>query len=231
MKKTLIVVAKWPMAGDVKTRLSPPLTLDLAADLYECFLLDSFDQYKHLEDVDVIVSFFPPEARDTFKSLIPKEFHLLQQQGYDLAEKLVHAFEYCFSLGYDLGVIIGSDHPTLPLEIIEESYSLLEKPENDVVIGPCLDGGFYTLGLKLLDNRIFQNINWSTNTVFSETLENIKELNLNVARLPPWYDIDDAIGLRLLCNELQKPRDEKLFKPRRTTEFLLNPQIKALLEE
>lgn len=229
MKRSLIVVAKWPVAGEVKTRLCPPLTLEEAAGLYECFLLDSFDQYRRLKDLNVIVSYFPPEAKDIFASLAPNSFDLLEQGGGDLGEKFIHAFDYSFSLGYESVAIMGSDHPTLPLEFIQKLYDLLERPENDVVIGPSLDGGYYALGLKSLQRRIFQDINWSTSTVFAETLERANELSLSVGRLTPWYDVDDLEGLKILHDELKKGGNEKSFKPKRTMGFLLERDIAALL--
>ena len=229
MKKALIVVAKWPKAGMVKTRLCPPLSHEQAARLYRCFLLDSFDLYKQLEDVDVIVSYFPPETRDIFKSSTPKNFILLEQSGADLGEKFIHAFEYCLNRGYDLVSIIGSDHPSLPVAFVRESYNLLEKPETDMVIGPTVDGGYYMLGLKALHRRVFQDINWSTNTVFTETLERADEEKLNVARLPDWYDVDDGDGLRLLYNDLKELRNRESVRPERTVRFLTEHDIKALL--
>lgn len=225
LKKALIVVAKEPVAGRVKTRLCPPLSLETAAELYRCFLVDSFSQYRLLKETKVIVSYFPPGAKNTFKELAPVEFKLLEQKGADLGEKFIHAFEYAFRLGYRLVAIIGSDHPTLPLKYIRRAFRLLEKGDNDLVIGPSFDGGYYLLGLKSFHKRLFQDITWSTNVVFSETIERSKELGLKVVKLPPWYDIDEASDLIYLQNKLSQNGDEHFHMARETKTFLTTQRI------
>ncbi len=213
------------MAGKVKTRLCPPLSLEMAAELYRCFLVDSFSQYRLLKETKVIVSYFPPEATNTFKDISPADFDLLSQEGKDLGEKFTHAFEYAFRLGYRIVAIIGSDHPTLPLKYVRRAFSLLEKAENDLVIGPSFDGGYYLLGLKSFHKRLFQDITWSTNVVFSETLERSKEIGLKVVKLPPWYDIDEASDLIYLQHKLREESDGHFHMAKQTKTFLITQRI------
>ncbi|MBI5183586.1 MAG: TIGR04282 family arsenosugar biosynthesis glycosyltransferase, partial [Nitrospinae bacterium] len=220
-KQALVIMAKEPVPGNVKTRLCPPLTHEMAAELYRCFLLDSFDQYLRLDKTRVIVSFFPPEWRDGLRSITPKDFRLVPQSGDDLGERLINAFAYAFGIGNEAVSIVGSDHPTMPIDYIEQSFSLM-RDENELILGPSIDGGYYLIGLKELHKELFKGITWSTDMVFEETIDRAKRLNLKVATLPQWYDVDtpeDLARLRAMINGINGS-DNRLYGARRTVEFL-----------
>ncbi|HID86031.1 MAG TPA: glycosyltransferase, partial [Anaerolineae bacterium] len=114
MKLGLIIMAKEPMPGRVKTRLCPPYTPEEAAELCRCFLLDTFELAAMLQGVKVTIAYFPAKAGRTLKARVPPAFELMPQRGADLGERLSNAFEELFSLGYERVVAIGADSPTLP---------------------------------------------------------------------------------------------------------------------
>jgi hypothetical protein len=98
--------------------------------------------------------------------------------------------------------LINSDSPTLPGEILKTAASLLAQDGDRVVLGPSEDGGYYLIGLKHPHQELFERIAWSTETVLAHTIDRAADINLPVELLPTWYDVDDAVTLRLLCKEL-----------------------------
>jgi len=200
MKRGLIVMAKAPVPGTVKTRLCPPYTFEEAAELYNCFLLDTFDLVRQLREVIVVVAYYPPGAEGVFKSIASTAFQLLPQKGNDLAERLKGAFEQLFSLGYEQVVAIGADSPTLPPAYITRSFELLARA--DLILGPSVDGGYYLIGMRAPHPELFQEVAMGTERVLSQTLERACRTNLRVSLLPPWYDVDTQNDLERLRAEL-----------------------------
>ncbi len=200
MSNALIVVAKRPMPGQTKTRLCPPLSPDEAAQLYECFLLDTLDLMRCVKDARPIIAYLPEDADDYFRCLAPG-FDLMPQQGDDLGERLDNAFTRCLSHGFEQVVIMDSDSPTLPAEFLARAFSALQTA--DVVLGPCDDGGYYLIGLKRPAPRLLREVRMSTPTVARDTLALAAEAGLTVSQLPTWYDVDTAAELDRLCAELE----------------------------
>src|SRR5687768_5564995 len=161
MKRSAIVIGKAPQPGRTKTRLTPPLTPDEAAALYEAFLVDcvSIAFRVQWERVSVI---YPPVAgaRATLERLLPRATRLIAQPGAGLAAALSGAFEGELAGGMDRVVLIGSDNPTLPKEIVEEACARLG--DHDVVIGPSSDGGYYLIAMAAFHGGLFERITWST---------------------------------------------------------------------
>ena len=93
-------------------------------------------------------------------------------------------------------VAIGADSPTLPVEYVERAFTLLA--ENDVVLGPALDGGYYLIGLGASDFGVFTDIPWSTAHVLEATIARLRATSARLALLPPWYDVDTAADWALL---------------------------------
>ncbi len=200
MDHALVVVAKEPVPGRTKTRLCPPLSPDLAANLYRCLLLDTFALMQRLEGVDLSLAYTPASAHDYFARLSPNGFRLVQQRGADLGERLSNALGLHFDLGYRRAVIMNSDGPTLPLAFLEQAFSGLGNA--DVTLGPGHDGGYYLIGMKRLHPELFQGIDWSTELVIPQTLATCHRLGLAVSQLPEWYDIDVAADLERLRRDL-----------------------------
>jgi uncharacterized protein len=197
-------MAKAPRVGAVKTRLVPPLQPEEAAALNVCFLRDVTANIAQL-DGDTIhgfAAYTPPGEESAFDGKLPKGFRLLAQRGANLGERLFHAFEDFFLAGYATVCLINSDSPTLPHAVLREAVDILRAPGDRIVLGEAADGGYYLIGLKRSYHRLFEDIAWSTEKVFSQTLERAREISLETKLLPVWYDVDDAGSMRRLCGEL-----------------------------
>jgi rSAM/selenodomain-associated transferase 1 len=197
--KALLVVAKRPAAGQTKTRLTPPLTPEQAAQLYESFLRDTLDLVRCVPGVRPIIAYLPEDAQGYFQELAP-DFALLQQVGDDLGKRLDNALTHCLSDGFEQAVIMDSDSPTLPVDYLIRAFRALESA--DAVVGPCDDGGYYLIGLKRPAPRLLREVRMSTPTVMRDTLALAAQAHLTVAQLPAWYDVDSVAELERLRTEL-----------------------------
>ena len=201
----LAIMAKAPRAGEVKTRLVPPLTHAEAAALSSCLLRDTAECVSGVAarvGADTVAVYTPAGTERVFDSLLPEGFSLLTQRGTHLGERLLHAVEDLLQLGYGSVCLINSDAPTLPRALLEAAVAALGRPGERVVIGPADDGGYYLIGLKRAHSRLFADVEWSTDRVCSQTVGRAAEIGLAVELLPAWYDVDDAETLRRLCDEL-----------------------------
>ena len=196
----LLVVAKRPAPGRTKTRLTPPLSPEQAAALYECFLRDTLDLVRRLSGVAPAIAYLPAEERAYFEALAP-DFELLLQEGDDLGERLDSALTRLLVAGYQHVAIMNSDGPTLPLACLTRAFEALAGGA-DVVLGPCDDGGYYLIGLKQPAPQLLREVRMSTPDVLADTLAIAAEEGLNVELLPTWYDVDDAESLERLKAEL-----------------------------
>ena len=196
----LLVVAKRPAPGRTKTRLTPPLSPEQAAALYECFLRDTLDLVRRLPDVAPAIAYLPAEERAYFEALAP-DFELLLQEGDDLGERLDNALTRLLVAGYQQVAIMNSDGPTLPPACLTGAFDALAGGA-DIVLGPCDDGGYYLIGLKQPAPRLLREVRMSTPDVLADTIAIAAEEGLTVELLPTWYDVDDAESLERLINEL-----------------------------
>ena len=198
------IMIKAPRAGLSKTRLSPPLSQEEAATISRCFLKDriaAIDALSQKDPVIVGIAIYTPVGSESvFAELLPRSFKIIAQREGGLGTRLLGATEDLFSVGFSAVCLIDSDSPTLPFHYLRDLSTLLKEPKDQMVIGPSLDGGYYALGLRRAHTRLFEDITWSTDRVYSETVERSKEINLPAITLPAWYDVDDHPSLnRLLC--------------------------------
>jgi len=200
MRRTLLVVAKRPAAGQTKTRLCPPLSGAAAAALYECFLLDTLDIMRQAPGVERGIVYLPDDAEPYFRTLAP-DMALTPQRGDNLGERLDHLLTEALTGGADQAVVLDSDSPTLPAAYVALAFALLDGAA-DVVLGPCDDGGYYLIGLKRPQPRLLRDVQMSTPYVVRDTLALADELGLRAALLPPWYDVDTVAELERLRAEL-----------------------------
>jgi uncharacterized protein len=219
----LIVVAKRPTPGKTKTRLSPPLTQELASALYECFLFDTLDQMRQVSDAQHVIAYL--DECDYFQRLAP-DFELIPQEGHSLGERLDNALSLYLSRGYERVVIMNSDSPTLPPDYLSHAFHVLSAGA-DVVLGPCDDGGYYLIGVKRPTPRLLREVHMSTPTVAAETMALAKEEGLKLVTLPTWYDIDDIASLSRLSKEIE---ELELISPTHTRYFLQQNQIQHLMD-
>ena len=189
-KLLLVVVAKAPLPGEVKTRLCPPLTIDEAAGLYRCFLKDRIEEIGRLTGIDLAISYTPEDSREYFSRFISNGFHLFPQRGKNLGERLSHIFVDKLADGYDAVSIIDSDTPDLPRSIVQQSFKLLLSDGADAVFGPCEDGGYYLVGMHKPHPELFEAVSWSTENVLQETLNKAAIHGIRTRLLEQWNDLD-----------------------------------------
>ena len=169
-KNLLIVFTRNPELGKVKTRLAKTVGNAIALKIYT-FLLE------RTRDIAVQVSadkavYYSVKVREN-DIWDANNFQKHQQVGEDLGIRMLHAFKNGFKAGYEKVMIIGSDLYDLTAETIENAFIALE--DNEVVIGPAEDGGYYLLGMNSLEEKVFKNKNWGTETVRKNTLEELKD--------------------------------------------------------
>lgn len=212
MNRALIIFAKEPLPGKVKTRLAQDVGERVAAELYGAMLADLLEIAHSLDTVRPLL-FWALETSTMPDCPGFPGLEMFEQQGADLGERMNNAFIKAFSLGMDVCCCIGSDLPDLPVEYIRRAFCKLESPDTDVVLGPAEDGGYYLVGMKKLNAGLFRDIAWSTGMVLATSLKRADELQLKTTLLPPWYDIDLIGDLRRLASSPGKsaPRTRALF--------------------
>jgi rSAM/selenodomain-associated transferase 1 len=216
LKKALLIFAKQPVPGKVKTRLSPPLFPEEAAELYRCMLGDVLATAAALTDVKQYLFYDGgEEALEYFRERAPA-MTCVPQRGKELGERMENALRDVFSHGNGAAVIIGSDSPDLPAAFIEDAFGRLGQGEDVVVVGPSEDGGYYLIGMASLNRHLFRDIPWSSAHVMEETLKRAYGAHIAVSLLPMWRDVDTAADL-----ERPELRDGRNGAPL-TREFLLN---------
>ena len=201
----LAVMTKAPRAGQVKTRLVPPLTPDEAAELNKCFLRDRATAISRAatgNDACGIAVYTPIGTELVYADLLPANFRSLPQRGDKFGERLWFAVEDLFKCGFESVCLIDSDSPTVPPANFAQAVKFLKAIGDRVVLGPSQDGGYYLIGLKKFHRELFERIDWSTERVFEQTIERASEIGLDIKCLPRGYDVDDRAGLARLCHEL-----------------------------
>jgi hypothetical protein len=201
-EQALITVVKRPEAGATKTRLCPPFSPQEAAVFYDCLMRDTMALMARVPAVTPVVAYTPADAKDYFCHLVSTSFELIPQRGSNLGERLDNVLTDCLQEGYRQAVVMDSDSPTLPMTYLNQAFRHLEDPNVDVVLGPCDDGGYYLIGLKSPCSALFRGIVMSTPSVMAETRERAEEQGLQVASLPPWYDVDTPEDVKRLIVEL-----------------------------
>lgn len=186
----LLIFAKNPERGRVKTRLAESVGEEKALEIYQQLLkitksiTDKLTCNRQVWYSDFI------EDEDIWST---GDYEKKLQKGSDLGERMKKAFRQAFASSYEKVIIIGSDCAALTPEIINQGFDLLEKKE--VVIGPSQDGGYYLLGMREFHPRLFDDMTWSTASVYENTLTRIRELGLKYENLPELNDIDTELDL------------------------------------
>ncbi|UCF07870.1 MAG: TIGR04282 family arsenosugar biosynthesis glycosyltransferase [Thermoplasmata archaeon] len=202
----IVIMARKPEPGFVKTRLVPPLSPEEASRLYHCFLTDKVEQVQEIKEASHFIAFIPDSSRPFFEDLVPSDFRLLSQRGEDLGERLANVSDTLFDEGYERIAIIDSDSPNLPTHCITDGLEALGSA--DVALGPCQDGGYYLIGLSSKLPQIFEGIPWSTPSVVEATVNKAREHGKTITLLPQWYDVDTYEDLKRLKRELTNYRKE-----------------------
>jgi rSAM/selenodomain-associated transferase 1 len=211
----LIIFAKAPIPGQVKTRLCPPLTPDEAASLHGSVVLDMLERSRNASALDRFVACAPSPDHVFFKILEERHgVRLIAQTGDDLGDRMARAFADVFALGYRQVLVIGTDLPTLPGSVFGEAVTVLAA--HDVVLGPALDGGYYLIGLRKPSPGLFAGIPWSTDRVLPLTQQKAAALGLSIALLPVRRDIDTVDDLMAVIEETGAGHEARGTRPSRT---------------
>lgn len=198
----LLIFTRNPELGKCKTRLAAVVGDEAALEIYK-FLLRHTVSVTHGLPFDKRVCYSESIQQDDFWD--PHSYQKVLQEGSDLGERMLGAFEQGFAEGYDKIIIIGSDMYDLKPGDLEEAFRKLDSA--DYVLGPARDGGYYLLGMRAADPRIFINKDWGSPTVLKATLEDLE--NKSLALLPVKNDIDVYEDIRDI------PVFEQFIKPMR----------------
>lgn len=195
--RLLILFIRFPERGKIKSRLAAALGEAQTLDIYRAFILDIITTLKQGTHA-LAITFCPGDSGKAMIDWLGKDFEYIPQRGADLGERMEDAFLNAFSRGFGRVVLVGGDIPDLSSGIIEEAWAALAK--KDAVIGPASDGGYYLIGFRreTLVRDIFHGIQWSTASVFRETMTVLAKSGRRVHVLPEWKDVDTVEDLRSL---------------------------------
>ena len=201
MKKLLIIFAKFPLAGSVKTRLARSIGKQNAAFFYRCALAQIVEKFTHSSHAfDVQVAVAQENRVNVFRKLYPgASAYFAQTPHANLGGRMQTAISYGLMNRYDSVAVIGTDCPHLPVSTVQQAFERLHA--HDVVIGPASDGGYYLLAVKNEHPCLFENIEWSTERVFGQTQHAATKAGLSMSLLPELYDIDVIDDLRRLLRD------------------------------
>jgi len=209
MKKTrsLLVFAKEPVPGSVKTRLIPAIGVNAATNLYEKLLYRTLTQCSKLQKINIIicceaVSLGKDVCRDSADYF---GFSLRPQMGEGLGERMHNALREALLESQQV-VLIGTDCPEYSETYLKKAFSLLNN--HDVVLGPAADGGYVLIGMKQPHQELFQEIPWSTDKVLPLTRQRLESLGLRCAELETLNDIDEPSDLLHVQDLLNKMETE-----------------------
>lgn len=224
----LVLYARAPRLGAVKTRLVPPLDPREALALHVALLEDSLALLRGAARRAAAAPYlsvsegWDPDDASLPRSLARAAARLdrLPQRGAHLGERLRSTFEQIAARGHAAALVIGSDSPTLPGERIETAFGRLRSGW-DVVIVPAEDGGYCLIGARRPPPGIFEGIDWGTGRVLGQTLDACARAGARAAVLPPWHDVDRPEDLDRLRRELLSPCGAGPGRPARRTAAVL----------
>jgi len=208
--RTLVIMAKAPKPGMVKTRLTPSLSPEAVTAFYGCLLEDTLALARSLRDVEVAIM-CPDSDVNELAKLAGSEARVVAQKGEGLAAGLTSVFAHFAperqredhrSDAHRRRVIaFNSDSPHLPRSVLEDAFETLAA--HDVVVGPTHDGGYYLVGAKASHPTLFAGDGMGTSSALERLLSRARELELSLGFAPHFYDIDVAEDLTRLAEELR----------------------------
>ena len=197
---TLVIMAKAPKPGMVKTRLAQCLPPRAVTELYRCLLDDTMTLAKSLHSVDIAIV-CPASDIEDLTQLAGDAVRLVAQTGDGLAAGLTSVFAHFAVTGQRRVIAFNSDSPHLPAPVLERAFEALAAC--DVVVGPTHDGGYYLVGAKAVHPGLFYNDGMGTSNALDALLKRVRALGLSVCLADPFYDIDVADDLIRLEEELR----------------------------
>lgn len=212
----LVLMARMPLPGKVKTRLMPLLTSDEVCELYRAMLLDTVEKCLVLEEFDLWVAFTPDNERGWFEKNIDSSIGLMAQRGEALGDRMHNIIEDRYVGGAEAVLVMGTDLPTLPMEHIRRAGHFLRNG-TEVVLGPSEDGGYYLIGLCEPEPRLFEGIEWGSELVLEQTLYQLEAVGKLVGKIPSWFDVDEPQDVNRLRMDLTA--GDLLSESPRTVDF------------
>ena len=186
-KQKLIIFTRYPEAGKTKTRMISALGKEGAAKLQRQMTEYTLKQAQLLKNITLEIH-FSGGNQDLMKDWLGDKLIYQQQSSGDLGQRMYAAFANSFAQGFSEIIIIGIDCPDINPSLLEDAFSKLEK--HDLLLGSATDGGYYLIGLSVLVAALFDNINWGTSTVLTQTVTIAEQLGLKIAYLPELQDVD-----------------------------------------
>ena len=191
----LMIFLKYPEPGKVKTRLAGSIGDEQACLYYRDFVETIFKNTRSFNYVRHVF-YSPKDKSKEIENWLGSQEVYCEQEGECLGERQANAFEEAFSQGAAKVVVIGTDNPLISNDVVNEAMNFLEI--NDIVIGPCTDGGYYLLGMKKINDNLFMGVEWSTDKVLEQLLHNTGNIGLSVGVLKESFDVDTVEDLDLL---------------------------------
>ena len=198
--RTLVIMAKAPKPGMVKTRLTESLPSGAVIALYRCLLEDTLTLGMSLKSVEVAVM-CPEPDQEELAQLLGNRVQVVAQKGQGLAAGLISVFQHFTAAGQQHVIAFNSDSPHLAPSVLDSAFEILAT--HDVVVGPTHDGGYYLVGAKAAHPTLFESDGLGTRSALDRLLTRTKVLELSTGFSEPFYDIDVANDLVLLAGELQ----------------------------
>ena len=177
-----------------KSRLIESLGGHDAAGLREALLRDTLERLVDIGAAKAVL-YTPVDAESEVRALIPSVGVMLPQRGKSLGDRMDAGIRDLLSSGFDGVVVVGSDLPTLPPAHVIEALDIMARSPDGIVLGPAEDGGYYLIGMTRPRSVLFTDIPWGTAQVLSSTLRAARALEVPVALLPSWYDVDSDADL------------------------------------
>jgi rSAM/selenodomain-associated transferase 1 len=198
--RTLVIMAKAPRPGMVKTRLTQSLPVEAVTELYRCLLDDTMALAHSLGTVEVAMM-CPASDAEELSRLASDAVQIVAQKGEGLAAGLTSVFAHFAANGRHHVIAFNSDSPHLPAAVLESAFHTLAA--HDLVIGPTMDGGYYLVGAKAPCPTLFENDGMGTKSALDALLARARALQLSVGFTAPFYDIDVESDLTRLAAELR----------------------------
>ncbi len=198
--RVLVIMAKAPGSGAVKTRLAASLSFNAVVAFYCCLLDDTLALARSLDGVEVAIM-CPDSDVDELTQLAGNKASVVAQKGEGLAAGLTSVFAH-FTEEHQRGIIaFNSDSPHLPRSVLEDAFDTLAA--HDVVVGPTHDGGYYLVGAKTSHPTLFARDGMGTSSALERLLSRVRALELSLGFVDPFYDIDVSDDLTRLAAELR----------------------------
>lgn len=199
--RLLVIMAKAPRPGSVKTRLAQSLSLPSVTELYRCLLSDTIALAQSLDQVEVVIMCPVPDVEELSRA-VGSTVPIVAQTGQGLAAGLTSVFAHFTTRGHQRVIAFNSDSPHLPASVLVAAFDSLES--DDLVVGPTHDGGYYLVGARAFYPGLFTSDGMGTGSALETLLRRAGALGLSVHLTDPFYDIDVAADLSQLADDLKR---------------------------